>query len=139
MHGDEETGKSVVAALRTRVLPVGMDLWLIPTVNPDGDAHNTRYNAHEVDLNRNFPTSWVKQGGGTRYYSGPSAASEPETRQVRDFLLAAQAVAHGLLPRAAQRGGHEHRARTRPSRRTWPPGRATRRRRSPAPRAATAP
>ena len=59
---------------------MGMDLWLIPTVNPDGDAHNTRYNAHRVDLNRNFPTSWVKQGTGTRYYSGPKAASEPETR-----------------------------------------------------------
>ena len=87
IHGDEETGKSVAKALRTRTLPVGMDLWIIPTVNPDGDARNTRYNARSVDLNRNFPTSWVKQGKGTRYYSGPSAASEPETRAVRDFLL----------------------------------------------------
>ena len=87
MHGDEETGKSVVAALRTRVLPVGLDLWLIPTVNPDGDAANTRYNAHSVDLNRNFPTSWIKQGSGTRYYSGPKAASEPETQDVEGFLL----------------------------------------------------
>jgi murein peptide amidase A len=87
MHGDEETGKSVVAALRTRVLPLGLDLWLVPTVNPDGDAANTRYNAHRVDLNRNFPTSWVKQGAGTRYYSGPKAASEPETQDVMTFLL----------------------------------------------------
>lgn len=90
MHGDEETGKSVAKALRARTLPVGMDLWIIPTINPDGDRRDTRYNARAVDLNRNFPTSWIKQGKGTRYYSGPRAASEPETKAVRDFLLVVQ-------------------------------------------------
>jgi protein MpaA len=90
MHGDEETGKLVAKALRTRVLPVGMNLWIIPTINPDGDARNTRYNARSVDLNRNFPTSWIKQGKGTRYFSGPRAASEPETKAVRNFLLQIQ-------------------------------------------------
>lgn len=87
MHGDEETGKRVVAQLRTRALPADVDLWIIPTVNPDGDAHNTRGNAHGIDLNRNFPVSWVRRSKGTRYYSGHKAASEPETRAVRAFLL----------------------------------------------------
>jgi len=87
MHGDEETGKRVVAQLLKRSLPAGVDLWVIPTVNPDGDAANTRDNARGVDLNRNFSVSWIKQGSGSRYYSGPKALSEPESRAVRVFLL----------------------------------------------------
>lgn len=87
MHGDEETGKRAVAELLTRALPPGVDLWIVPTLNPDGDVRNTRYNAHGVDLNRNFSTSWTKQGRGTRYYSGRRAASEPETRAMQRFLL----------------------------------------------------
>jgi murein peptide amidase A len=86
MHGDEETGKRVISALRDRTLPLGVDLWLIPTVNPDGDARNTRVNRRGVDLNRNFPWSWKKAGKGTRYFSGPRPASEPETRAVRRFV-----------------------------------------------------
>lgn len=90
MHGNEESGKRVVAALRSRVLPANLDLWVIPTLNPDGDLRDTRRNARGVDLNRNFPESWVKQGAGTSYYAGPSPASEPETRALRDFVLAVQ-------------------------------------------------
>lgn len=86
MHGDEKTGKRAISALRKASLPAGMDLWLIPTVNPDGNAHNTRDNAHGVDLNRNFPASWVKRGNGSRYFSGPRARSEPETRAVQAFI-----------------------------------------------------
>ncbi len=87
MHGDEETGKRVISSLRTRSLPAGVNLWLIPTMNPDGDAKNTRTNSRGVDLNRNFPVGWVKAGGGTRYYSGPKSQSEPETRALHAFLL----------------------------------------------------
>ena len=71
-----------------RVLPANLDLWMIPTLNPDGDVRNTRRNARGVDLNRNFPESWVRQGAGTAHFSGPSPASEPETRALRDFILA---------------------------------------------------
>jgi protein MpaA len=53
VHGDECAGTSVVRALR-RAHP-GVDLWLVPTLNPDGLAHGTRGNAHGVDLNRSFP------------------------------------------------------------------------------------
>ncbi len=86
MHGDEKTGTRAISRLRADPLPPGMDLWLIPTINPDGDAHNTRGNAHRVDLNRNFPASWVKRNKGTRYFSGPRARSEPETRAVQAFI-----------------------------------------------------
>ena len=34
--------------------PQTIDLWLVPTLNPDGRAADTRQNGHGVDLNRNF-------------------------------------------------------------------------------------
>lgn len=52
---------------------------VIPAANPDGLARNLRYNAHRVDLNRNFPSqNWSKAQG--IFASGPKPSSEPETR-----------------------------------------------------------
>src|SRR6187399_2607955 len=88
IHGDEPGGLRVVAALR-RIAPgvEGAQLWLIPTVNPDGLRSQTRKNVHGVDLNRNFPYRWrdhVPQSSG--YYPGPHPASEPETQAVMSFV-----------------------------------------------------
>jgi protein MpaA len=55
VHGNECAGLAVVAALR-KAHP-REDLWLVPTLNPDGLAHGTRANADGVDLNRAFPGS----------------------------------------------------------------------------------
>ncbi|MDQ1616364.1 MAG: murein peptide amidase [Actinomycetota bacterium] len=86
LHGNEKAGLRVVRQLRTRTLPVNLNLWLIPSANPDGTAADRRTNAHGVDLNRNFPRRWVYAGAGTSNYSGPSAASEPETRALLRFV-----------------------------------------------------
>ena len=86
MHGDERAGMRVVRRLRTASLPAGLDLWLVRTMNPDGTAADRRTNARGVDLNRNFPRFWVPAGAGTPTWSGPSAASEPETRAMTTFL-----------------------------------------------------
>jgi protein MpaA len=86
MHGDERAGMRVVRRLRTASLPAGLDLWLVRTMNPDGTAADRRTNAHGVDLNRNFPRFWVRAGAGTTTWSGPSPASEPETRAMQAFL-----------------------------------------------------
>jgi len=86
MHGDEPAGLAVVKALRAaRIRDV--DLWLVPTVNPDGLRRGRRTNAHGTDLNRNFPHRWRREGRGTRYSSGPRPLSEPESRAVRDLVL----------------------------------------------------
>jgi murein peptide amidase A len=84
MHGNEKAGLSVVDALRDGKPVKGVDLWVVPTINPDGVAANTRGNAHGVDLNRNFRHNWAPLTGS--YYSGPKPFSEPESRALKRFL-----------------------------------------------------
>jgi len=79
IHGNECAGLAIIHALRRAPLPHGVQLWLVPEMNPDGTAADTRQNAHGVDLNRNFPYDWQPISDPT-YYSGPHPASEPETR-----------------------------------------------------------
>jgi protein MpaA len=79
IHGNECAGRAILAALERAPVPAGVQLWLVPSMNPDGEAANTRQNADGVDLNRNFPYQWRRVPGPT-YYSGPRPLSEPETR-----------------------------------------------------------
>ncbi len=79
IHGNECAGLVITSALRRAPVPKGVQLWVVPEMNPDGTAADTRQNAHGVDLNRNFPYTWELTPGPT-YYSGPYPTSEPETR-----------------------------------------------------------
>lgn len=92
MHGYwEQAGQQVTSAMRSTAIPRGMNLWVIDTINPDGNALHQRTNAHGVDLNRNWPNKWAPIGRGgvfDSHYSGPAALSEPETRAMHSFLLA---------------------------------------------------
>jgi murein tripeptide amidase MpaA len=83
-----------------------MDIWLLPCVNPDGRHYvmtvddmwrkNRRDNpgtsCDGVDLNRNADIVWGVAQGQTscspcsHLYCGPSAFSEPETRNVKHIL-----------------------------------------------------
>jgi murein peptide amidase A len=87
MHGDEPAGPLICANRLLKIAPLNdIAFWVIPTINPDGSHRDTRDNAHHVDLNRNFPSkTWRHYGKGTRFYSGPHPASEPETRAMVRF------------------------------------------------------
>lgn len=66
----------------------------MPLVNPDGNALDTRKNARQVDLNRNYPYEWGGEGSGGSpadgTYRGESPLSEPETIANMDAGLAFQ-------------------------------------------------
>src|SRR3954467_5912095 len=88
IHGDEPEGRKVVDLLRTATPPPGVELLLVRNLNPDGFQRHTRQNAHGVDLNRNSPQGRRFLGApGTRFYAGPKAFSEPETRAIRSLIL----------------------------------------------------
>lgn len=81
IHGNEPAGGAVIRALRRGPAPAGVELWLLHSLNPDGEVAGTRQNAHGVDLNRNFPDGWRAQGRPfDTYFSGPRPLSEPESR-----------------------------------------------------------
>ena len=84
MHGNERDTRRILSSLRDGRRVRGIDLWVIPVVNPDGLARNTRKNARGVDLNRNFPYHWRDLDGN--YESGSAAGSEPETRALMAFF-----------------------------------------------------
>jgi protein MpaA len=87
IHGNERAGLPVTQALR-RVRGGPADLWIVPDLNPDGAAHNTRQDARGVDLNRNWPVGWSGTGRPfDTYYGGPRPFSERETRVARNLIL----------------------------------------------------
>ncbi|XP_023315913.1 carboxypeptidase B-like [Trichogramma pretiosum] len=92
----------------SRYIFQNVDLYIIPMINPDGyeyTHHNetTRLwrktrsklpgsDCFGVDANRNFDFNWLGAGTSSvpcsNTYAGPYAFSEPETRALRDFVLA---------------------------------------------------
>jgi protein MpaA len=84
MHGNEPAPRGILMNLVNGAPVHDLDLWVVPVYNPDGLARHTRKNAHGVDLNRNYPYKWIRQGGS--YDSGPKPRSEPETRAMMRFL-----------------------------------------------------
>jgi murein peptide amidase A len=85
IHGNEPAGIAIARALTRVRPPSGVALWIVPDLNPDGVAADTRQNAHRVDLNRNFPTRWQAQDG--TFASGPQPLSEPESRIAYRLIL----------------------------------------------------
>ena len=88
MHGDEHAGVVVASSMHQRYASrlQGVNLWVIPTMNPDGDAAHTRQNAHHVDLNRNWPDHWRPPDRPVLLRAARRCPS-PRRGRVRRFLL----------------------------------------------------
>ncbi len=87
VHGDESEGFLFLEKFLTEIdhgsvrVPSGVSLICVPRLNPDGCVKLRRTNEHNVDLNRNLPTrDWTGEFENVRYYPGPSAGSEEESR-----------------------------------------------------------
>jgi carboxypeptidase D len=95
MHGDEIVGVKMCMNLvnllltgygadqRITILVNELDIWIVPLMNPDGydRSPRSRYNAHGIDLNRNFPDPFVDPDPGT-------TGREPETAVIMNWSAA---------------------------------------------------
>lgn len=100
MHGNEKSAKYTLddwvnyLEANDPKIPANRTIIVIPSLNPDGFAANTRRNADNVDLNRNFPaddwTSSVVEPDGNTYPTGGGTAplSEPESAALAAFVQA---------------------------------------------------
>jgi murein peptide amidase A len=86
IHGTECAGIAVARALER--VRTGLDLWIVPNLDPDGYALGRRQNGRGVDLNANWSSGW-RAGGRPwdTYYPGPRPFSERETRIARNLIL----------------------------------------------------
>jgi predicted deacylase len=98
------------------VIPANVAATIIPSANPDGvfkvvgvegrfalehipavanTAGTGRFNAHEVDLNRNFGCKWqsTSMWKGHEVKAGTEAFSEPEAAAIRDYVQAVKPAA----------------------------------------------
>jgi len=88
IHGDEPAGTPLVNYLLKYLnqrpeLLLGRKVVILPLANPDGLANNTRHNANDVDLNRNF----IADNRKDNKQSGPSPISEPEAHIINQLIL----------------------------------------------------
>jgi predicted deacylase len=80
------------------IIPSNLMVTVIPALNPDGLTKSGtagRFNAHEVDLNRNFDCEWTANATWrSETVSGGSAPfSEPEAAALRDYVESRDPVA----------------------------------------------
>ena len=90
IHGDEPNSAVVAEVLIAHLrenpsLYAGRTIGILPAANPDGLVRRQRGNAHNVDLNRNFPAvNWQASPAGLSHGYCPS--SEPETWAIRKAI-----------------------------------------------------
>jgi len=84
IHGDEHIGTEITLYFlrhllvnyavdpQVQVIVDNNEIWILPTLNPDGKVANTRYNTNSVDLNRDYGYFW----GGEGHSPAPSSQVE---------------------------------------------------------------
>ncbi len=91
IHGNEKIGAAVMMHFikyllsnynsnqNVKSLVDSREIFVIPLLNPDGYASNSRYNANGVDLNRDFGFMWDEWGGST------SPFSQIESKKIQEY------------------------------------------------------
>src|SRR5207344_1538040 len=69
------------------------EIWILPSMNPDGTALNRRYNANNVDLNRDFPDQFT------------DPVDSPDGRAVETQRVMSWGYAHSVNLSANLHGG----------------------------------
>ena len=76
--------------LNPEVIPHNVTVAIIPNLNPDGLEKSSagRFNAHGVDLNRNFDCKWQSEATwqNKKVSAGTKAFSEPESLALKNFV-----------------------------------------------------
>ena len=92
MHGDEHIGTEITLYFlgyllgnyasnpSVQNLIDNREIWILPTLNPDGKIANERQNANNVDLNRDYGYFWDGWG------SSPGPCSQIENKTMREHL-----------------------------------------------------
>jgi len=124
IHGGYEWNSILLAyemidhiATTPDMIPSDLQVVIIPNLNPDGlytatglegrfvatdiasnAMHETgvgRFNAHDVDLNRNFACNWAPESSwrGNTVSAGAAAFSEPEAIALRDVVAETEPIA----------------------------------------------
>jgi predicted deacylase len=104
IHGDEFATTALVEKLADAAgsMPGDVSVFFVPLLNPDGQAQGSRYNAHGVDLNRNWDTnnwqsSTAESSDDPPAAGGASPFSEPETAAFSRWLLTLRDQSRGWL------------------------------------------
>jgi predicted deacylase len=115
IHGGYEWNSTLLAyemidylSNNPEIVPSNLTVTIIPSANPDGlykitnkegrfkpvdivveDQSPGRFNAHEVDLNRNFDCKWQPESTwrSQTVSAGTGAFSEPEAQAIKNFVL----------------------------------------------------
>lgn len=109
IQGDQAGTRDLVSSLADQFqkdpgkLPLGVAFYFLPSLNPDGNAAASRFNANGVDLNRNWDAAdWRSKAAVPGYEEGKAGAggsapfSEPETSAAADFIYALSSRMDGM-------------------------------------------
>jgi hypothetical protein len=100
MHGDEIVGRELTMELieyigknyktdaKIQKLVNNTEIFIMPSMNPDGSKAKRRYNANRIDLNRNFPDWKRRDSNNTRSRQVETIAVMNWQKQ-RNFALSA--------------------------------------------------
>lgn len=119
MHGDEVVGREMLVRFMGDLIPSALagqpdavrllnsvDLYILPTLNPDGFLRCQRGNYHGLDLNRNFPDRFGWSTGTEQ----PETAAMKAWSKARNFVLSFNLHGGDVVANYPYDGNQAHRS-----------------------------